>query len=110
VPWLAGETPDDWREMATWEYDWRQLYINDAPDGSAVNWPNDRRLERQNLCVQRDEHTAYVQFGNGDWLAFDLARDPTWRSQHTERRLSGMKLESGGVGRWPAGVSWRDSH
>lgn len=129
VPWLAGETPDDWREMATWEYDWRQLYINDSPDGSAVNWPNDRRLERQNLCVQRDDHTAYVQFGNGDWLAFDLASDPTWRtpitdaarvlplaqrmltwrSQHTERRLSGLKLESGGVGRWPAGVSWRES-
>ena len=128
VPWLAGDTPDDWREMATWEYDWRQLYINDDAAGAALNWPNDRRLERQNLCVQRDEHHAYVQFGNGDWLAFDVATDPTWRtttrdpqrvlplaqrmltwrSQHTERRLSGMKLESGGVGRWPDGVPWRD--
>jgi hypothetical protein len=78
--------------------------------------------------VQRDEHHAYVQFGNGDWLAFDVATDPTWRtttrdpqrvlplaqrmltwrSQHTERRLSGMKLESGGVGRWPDGVPWRN--
>lgn len=128
VPWLAGDTPDDWREMATWEYDWRQLYINDDAAGAALNWPNDRRLERQNLCVQRDEHHAYVQFGNGDWLAFDVATDPTWRtttrdpqrvlplaqrmliwrSQHTERRLSGMKLESGGVGRWPDGVPWRN--
>ena len=116
--------------LPIWEYDWRQLYINDAPDGSALNWPNDRRLERQNLCVQRDESAAYVQFGNGDWLAFDLASDSTWRtpvtdaarvlplaqrmltwrSQHTERGLSGMKLETGGVGRWPAGVSWRESH
>lgn len=128
VPWLAGDTPDDWREMATWEYDWRQLYISDAADGAALNWPADRRLERQNLCVQRDEQHAYVQFGNGDWLAFDIAsdatwrtmiRDPqrvlplaqrmlTWRSQHTERRLSGMKLESGGVGRWPDHVPWRE--
>jgi len=128
VPWLKGETPAEWREMATWEYDWRQLYINDAKDGSALNWPNDRRLERQHLCAQRDEHAAYVQFGNGDWLAFDLADDPTWRtpiddaarvlplaqrmltwrSQHAERTLSGMKLESGGVGRWPDGVAWRE--
>ena len=130
VPWLAGQTPEDWREMATWEYDWRQLYISDAVDGAALNWPNDRRLERQNLCVQRDEHHAYVQFGNGDWLAFDLATDATWRtmirdaervlplaqrmltwrSQHAERRLSGMKLESGGVGRWPDQVPWREGH
>ncbi|MEY4400356.1 MAG: hypothetical protein RL072_221 [Actinomycetota bacterium] len=129
VPWLAGETPAEWREMATWEYDWRQLYIDDSRDGSALNWPRDRRLERQNLCVQRDENAAYVQFGNGDWLAFDLESDPTWRttiddpsrvlplaqrmltwrSQHTERRLSGMKLEAGGVGRWPDGVLWRES-
>jgi len=115
--------------MATWEYDWRQLYINESPDGAAVNWPTDRRLERQNLCVQRDSDSAYVQFGNGDWLAFDLAEDPTWRtpirdanrvlplaqrmltwrSQHTERRLSGLKLEAGGVGRWPDDVPWRST-
>jgi arylsulfatase A-like enzyme len=129
VPWLSGDTPDDWRAMATWEYDWRQIYIDDDKNGSALNWPHDRRLERQNLCVQRDETSAYVQFGNGDWLAFDLATDPTWRtpitdaarvlplaqrmltwrSQHADRRLSGLKLESGGIGRWPAGVSWRES-
>ena len=129
VPWLAGDTPDGWREMATWEYDWRQLYITDEQNGAARNWPTDRRLERQHLCVQRDEHCAYVQFGNGDWLAFDIASDPTWRtpitdasrvlplaqrmltwrSHHTERRLSGMKLESGGIGRWPDGVVWRES-
>lgn len=127
VPWLAGDSPDDWREMATWEYDWRQIYITNDADGSALNWPTDRRLERQHLCVQRDEDHAYVQFGNGDWLAFDLATDPTWRtaiddparvlplaqrmltwrSQHTQRRLSGFKLESGGVGRWPDDVAWR---
>jgi len=32
----------------------------------------------------------------------------TWRSQHEERRLSGMKLEQGGVGRWPDDVPWRE--
>jgi len=129
TPWLSGNEPSEWRQMATWEYDWRQLYINESPDGAAVNWPTDRRLERQNLCVQRDSDSAYVQFGNGDWLAFDLAEDPTWRtpirdanrvlplaqrmltwrSQHTERRLSGLKLEAGGVGRWPDDVPWRSA-
>lgn len=129
VPWLAGDTPADWREMATWEYDWRQLYVSDDANDSALQWPHDRRLERQHLCTQRDAHTAYVQFGNGDWLAFDLAADPTWRtpitdaarvlplaqrmltwrSQHTNRELSGFKLEDGGVGRWPANVPWRST-
>ena len=129
VPWLAGDTPANWREMATWEYDWRQVYVSDDANGSALQWPHDRRLERQHLCTQRDAHTAYVQFGNGDWLAFDLAADPTWRtpitdaarvlplaqrmltwrSQHTNRELSGFKLEDGGVGRWPANVPWRST-
>ena len=129
VPWLAGDTPADWREMATWEYDWRQLYVSDDANSSALQWPHDRRLERQHLCTQRDAETAYVQFGNGDWLAFDLAVDPTWRtpitdaarvlplaqrmltwrSQHTNRELSGFKLEDGGVGRWPANVPWRSA-
>ena len=127
LPWLNGDTPTDWRDAATWEYDWRQLYITDQPDGAAVNWPHDRRLERQHLCVQRDTSSAYVQFGNGDWLAFDLASDHTWRtsirdaervlplaqrmltwrSQHTNRELSGLKLEHGGIGRWPNHVPWR---
>ena len=129
VPWLAGDTPANWREMATWEYDWRQLYVSDDANGSALQWPHDRRLECQHLCTQRDAHTAYVQFGNGDWLAFDLAADPTWRtpitdaarvlplaqrmltwrSQHANRELSGFKLEDGGVGRWPANVPWRST-
>ena len=127
LPWLSGETPEEWREMATWEYDWRQLYITDETSGSALNWPHDRRLERQHLCVQRDADDAYVQFGNGDWLAFDLRTDAswrtplrspdrvlpltqrmlTWRSQHANRVLSGLKLEHGGIGRWPDGVTWR---
>lgn len=130
VPWLHGATPIDWRTMATWEYDWRYIYITDDADGAALNWPSDRRLERQHLCVQCDDSVAYVQFGNGDWLAFDLAVDPTWRtpihdpervlslaqrmltwrSQHTRRELTGLKLERGGVGRWPDGVGWRTTN
>jgi hypothetical protein len=67
-----------------------------------------------------------VQFGDGKWLAFDLAADPTWRTQitdpslvlpmvqdmlvwrsrHTNRELTGMLMEEGGIGEWPPGVIW----
>lgn len=124
---LNGETPPRWRTAASYEFDWRHIYIDNDPRGAAQNWPRDRRLERQNLAVRRTRDAAYVQFGDGSWLAFDLAKDPTWRttftdpqrvlplaqemllwrSHHTERTLTGMLLESGGTGRWPDGVSWR---
>ena len=125
---LRGETPAHWRTGATYEYDWRNIYIDDSEDGAAKNWPRDRRLERQHMTTRRTCDAAYVQFGDGSWLAFDLARDPTWRttfddpqrvlplaqemllwrSHHTERTLTGMLLHDGGVGRWPEGVAWRN--
>lgn len=125
---LRGEEPERWRNGASYEFDWRHIYIDDNPGGAAKNWPHDGRLERQHLAVRRTHDAAYVQFGDGSWLAFDLAADPTWRttiddpakvlpiaqemllwrSHHTERTLTGMLLENGGVGRWPEGVAWRN--
>src|SRR5205814_5739678 len=84
-------------------------------------WPWDRVLERSNLAVLRSDESAYVQFGNGSSLAFDLAADPTWRtpcrdqgdalalaqrmltwrSEHTDRTLTGFYLADGGIGRRP---------
>ena len=90
-------------------------------------WPWDRSLERQHLAVLRTDTYAYVQFGNGDWLCFDLEADPTWRttvtdphvvlplvqdmlawrSNHADRTLADLVIsEHGGAGRWPS-VSWR---
>ena len=123
---LRGDTPPDWRQGASWEFDWRALFINDEVDGACQNWPADRTLESQNLAVYRNADAAYVQFGDGSWTAFDLVADPTWRTaitdptqvlslaqdmlawraQNTERTLSGMLIRDGGVGRWPEGVSW----
>ena len=117
TPFLAGDEPPWWRDAAHWEYDWRGMLIGDE----AAPWPWDRRLERQHLAVLRNDTHAYVQFGNGDWICFDLAIDPTWRtttedpavvlpltqamltwrSQHTERTLTDMLVERGGIGRWP---------
>ena len=125
---LRGETPEHWRNGASYEFDWRHIYIDDSPNGAAKNWPHDRRLERQHLAVRRNRDCAYVQFGDGSWLAFDLKSDPTWRtmindpvkvlplaqemllwrSHHTERTLTGMLLENGGIGRWPEGIAWRN--
>jgi hypothetical protein len=71
--------------------------------------------------VLRTQDAAYVQFGDGSALAFDLAADPTWRTEitdparilplaqamlawrarHADRTLSGMLVEGGGIGRWP---------
>lgn len=116
TPFLRGETPPTWREAAHWEFDWRSAGIGpENPD------PTDRRLERRNLAVLRTRAAALVQFADGTHLAFDLAADPSWRTelvgpaehlalaeqmlawrmQHQERTLSGMLIEKGGIGRWP---------
>jgi arylsulfatase A-like enzyme len=117
TPFLAGERPQWWRTAAHWEYDWRGHVLRQVP----AEWPWDRTLERQHLATLRTETHAYVQFGNGEWLCFDLAADPTWRTattdpavvlplaqqmllwraQHTDRMLADMLCEDGGIGRWP---------
>ncbi len=122
-PWLRGDTPAVWRDAAHWEYDWRTMMIPWLPDAPAQH----RGLAAMYLAVTRTDTAAYVQFGDGTWLAFDLAADSTWRTPltdpaavlalaqrqllwrgaHTERTLAGLVLERGGVGRWPRGVPWR---
>ena len=125
TPFLRGEAPPWWRQAAHWEWDWRDSLIASGPHP----WPWDRRLERQNLCVRRGETAAYVHFADGSWLCFDLASDPTWRTQisspavvleqaqalltwrarHADRTLTGMLVEGGGIGRWPVmPADWKD--
>lgn len=123
TPFLEGVRPGSWRDAASYEYDWRHIFI--TKEGRS--WPWDRRLERQNLAVRRSCDSAYVQFGDGSWLAFDLAADPTWRttfddparvlplaqdmltwrSRNAERTLSGFLVQDGGMGHWPPGVPWK---
>lgn len=112
---LQGDAPTYWRDAAHWEFDWRGALIRRG-EGA------DRRLEQRHLSVLRAETHAYVQFGDGSWRCFDLATDPTWRTEttdativlglaqamltwrscHTDRTMTGMLLEGGGIGRWPA--------
>lgn len=126
VPFLDAAEVRHWREAAHWEYDWRAIVIGqlvqpgDAPVGRLADL-----LHGMHLTVTRTETAAYVQFGDGSWRCFDLAADPTWRTeitdpaqvlalaqqqlvwrgQHAERTLSGFVLERGGLGRAPVEVS-----
>jgi arylsulfatase A-like enzyme len=124
VPFLDGSEPGDWRDAAHWEYDWSPvvLPLGDFP------WPHDRRLSTYSLAVRRDDSHAYVQFGDGSSLCFDLSVDPTWRTTetrpdvvltkaqgmlqwrmtHARRDLAHMVIDDGIAGRWPMGVAWRD--
>ena len=119
---LQGQEPPRWRDSAHWEYDWRSTLIPVYEHGS----PWKRHLETMNLAVRRSDSYAYVQFADGDWLCFDLAVDPTWRTQTTDpvivareaqamlqwrmqnnnKTLTNFLAEDGGVGRWPDGLSW----
>ena len=74
-----------------------------------------------NLAVLHDVEGAYVHFGDGSWLLFDLIADPSWRTtttdparvlpyaqamlswrqEHLERTLTDLLLEPGRPGRWP---------
>ncbi|MCU1373878.1 MAG: sulfatase [Actinomycetia bacterium] len=121
TPYLAGEAPPWWRDAAHWEFDWRTVRPDHLAAGAAA-WPWDRRLDHQHLAVLRTDAAAYVQFGDGDALGFDLAADPTWRTplddptslfdlaramltwraEHAERTMTGFVLADGGIGRWPA--------
>jgi arylsulfatase A-like enzyme len=119
-PFLRGEQPAAWRDAAHWEYDWRFLSIGrGAPESMA-----ERHLEASNLAVLRNRTHQYVQFSDGSWLCFDLAADPTartedrdpatvlalaqqmlaWRAQHLDRTLTGFLVDAGGIGRLPPGV------
>ena len=121
TPFLRGEHPERWREAAHWEFDWR----SDVLPFGQWPWPWDRRLERMNLATIRTRDTAYVHFGDGTWRCFDLAADPTWRTEvsdsarildhaqqlltwraeHADRIMPSLVLRDGGIGRWPADPS-----
>ena len=113
------DTPDmAWREAVHYEWDWRDLFIESA----GLPWPYDRSLSTMNLATTLAEDFAYVRFGDGSHLCFDLVADPTWRTTtedpavllkamdlqlawrqtHLRRELTDLLLRPSRPGRWPA--------
>ena len=76
VPLMDGAVPDNWRTSAHWEWDWRDMVMGPHRTTGGA----DPRLERTNLAVERNATHAYVQFGDGSWLCFDLDADPGWHT------------------------------
>ena len=115
VPLLRGETVT-WREWAHYEWDSRYMLIG------PTDVPSRDTLARRNLAVSVGEDIAFVQFGDGSMKCFDLASDPTWRTEcedrervfhamqqqliwrqvHLRHDLTDMLLSPERRGRWPA--------
>jgi arylsulfatase A-like enzyme len=115
VPLLRGEKVP-WREMAHYEWDSRFMLLG------ATDVPSRDTLARRNLAVSVGEDVAFVQFGDGSMKCFDLANDPTWRTEcddlervfhatqqqllwrqaHLRHDLTDMLLSPERRGRWPS--------
>jgi arylsulfatase A-like enzyme len=102
-----GITPQDWRDAAHWEFDFRDPDVE-----SHLNLTQ----ERCTLNVIRDAHGKYVHFADLPRLFFDLGNDPgelhnlagerdgllrtgeyaarllSWRMQHTDKTLSHFRV------------------
>jgi arylsulfatase A-like enzyme len=109
---LRAHAPDDapWRRDVHFEFDFRDA------GSDLLERALDLTLEECSIAVLRDEHGKYVHFAGMPPIFFDLDADPaqlenraedpayaarvlayaqrmlSWRMQHQERTLSGMKL------------------
>ncbi len=69
-PFLQGEVPQNWRDHAFWEFDFRDVVTN-APEQALGLKSN-----QCNMSVLRDHQFKYVHFAGLPPLLFDLAADP----------------------------------
>jgi arylsulfatase A-like enzyme len=98
TPYLHGEPHPAPKAAAYYEFDWRDLFLADGDNG----WPWDRRLDTMHLAVRRSQDHAYVHFGDGTWRCYDLAADPTWRTQVTDPAVVLAEAQ--------AMLTWRATH
>ena len=114
---LLDEGERGWRTSAHYEWDYRSFLIG----GRDRRWPTSRTLSKQNIAVAVSDDISYVQFGDGSFRCFDLALDPswrtectdsarvlaaaqeqlTWRQEHLARDMTDMLLGPERRGRWP---------
>lgn len=115
-PFLENEAPEDWRDAAHWEFDFRSIAEGEAERHFGIG-------SRQcNLAVIRTQEFKYVHFGGGlPPLLFDLKKDPgeltnvatnpaylgvrlefaekllAWRAEHLDQSLALAELTEDGV-------------
>jgi arylsulfatase A-like enzyme len=80
-----------WRDATHYEWDSRYFLLRQSGASQASN----EVLARRNLAVSLSDDVAYVQFGDGSYKCFDLATDPTWRTecQDTARVLEAAQQQ-----------------
>jgi arylsulfatase A-like enzyme len=115
LPFLAGDSPADWRQEVHWEYDFRDVV------GQSVERALGLNSDQCTVNVIRTRRLKYVHFTALPPLLFDIERDPdelvdrahdpayredrlaltarmlSWRMEHDERVLTGMHLTRDGV-------------
>ncbi len=98
LPFLEGDAPGDWRDSVHYEWDWRDLLMGPGHVGGDP----ERGLDECNLAVERTATEAYVHFGDGSWLCFDLRADPTWHTLTTDPSVVLPRAQSM--------LKWRANH
>ena len=86
----AATTPDDWRDEAHFEFDFRD------PDSALLEEAFGLTLEECALAVLRDEHGKYVQFSGYPGAAVDLLR-PRRRSRADPQRRRRSRVRGHGA-------------
>lgn len=69
-PFLQGEPPQNWRDHAFWEFDFRDVVTNAQEQALGL------KSNQCNMAVLRDHQFKYVHFAGLPPLLFDLAADP----------------------------------
>ncbi len=113
-PFLAGGTPEHWRDAAHWEFDFREVATGRAQRAFGLD------ADQCALAVIRDSRFKYVHFTALPPVLFDLEADPgertnvaddpayastriayaekllSWRARHLDRTLTGIELTADG--------------
>jgi len=114
VPFVDRRHPASWRDVAHWEYDFREVETGAAQSFLGLD------LDACMLAVIRGERFKYVHFAGLQPLLFDLREDPdelvdraddpaylgarleyaermlAWRARHLDRTLTGVLLTPSG--------------
>ncbi len=115
LPVMLGESVTGWRGEVHWEFDFRDVADDDVETALGL------QMDQCTLNVIRDRRYKYVHFTALPSLLFDLQEDPhefhnladdaaymprvleyaqkmlSWRMNHDERTLTGLKLSPQGV-------------